>query len=135
MAISASRSGSVEEASRLAGAAEVARENRGYRYCYPHLSDLPEGSDEGRSLSLDEATAYARRARGERSRPTTGWAALTSTEVEVAKVVAEGVTNKETAERLFMSVPTVKTHLRHVYAKLGVENRSQLTMLVTERDN
>jgi predicted ATPase/DNA-binding CsgD family transcriptional regulator len=134
LALCAARAGGKEEAGRLAGAAAAARVERGYRYRYPHLSDLPEGSEEGRRLSLDEATAYAQRARGRRDRPATGWAALTSTEVEVAKVVAEGLTNKAAAERLFMSVPTVKTHLRHIFAKLEIENRSQLTSVVAERD-
>ena len=120
LALCAARSGAVEEAARLAGAASVARDERSYRYRYPHLAELPEGSEEGRALSLQEATAYIRRARGERGRPTTGWAALTPTELEVATAVAEGLTNQQTAERLFMSVPTVKTHLRHIFDKLAL---------------
>ena len=101
-------------------------EARGYRYRYPHLGELPSGSDEGRALSLEEATAYARRSRGERVRPAAGWAALTPTEAEVARAVADGLTNKQAASRLFMSVPTVKTHLRHIFVKLEIDNRSQL---------
>ena len=77
-----------------------------------------------------EATAYVRRTRGEHSRPTTGWAALTPTEIEVANAVADGLTNQQAAERLFMSVPTVKTHLRHIFAKLAIDNRSQLVAVV-----
>jgi DNA-binding CsgD family transcriptional regulator len=59
---------------------------------------------------------------------------LTPTELEVTRAVANGLTNKQAAERLFMSVPTVKTHLRHVFAKLGIDNRSQLVTVVTEHD-
>ena len=55
------------------------------------------GSDEGRALSLEEATAYARRSRGERVRPAAGWAALTPTEAEVARAVADGLTNQQAA--------------------------------------
>ena len=131
LAICAARAGATDEAARLVGAAESARNDRGYQYRYPHLAELPPGSDEGRALSLEEATAYARRSRGERTRPVSGWAALTPTEAEVARAVADGLTNKQAAEQLFISVPTVKTHLRHIFAKLGIDNRSQLAAEVS----
>ena len=52
---------------------------------------------------------------------------LSETERRVAEVVAEGLTNKEAAERLFMSVKTVESNLRRVYRKLGVRSaRSSL---------
>jgi DNA-binding CsgD family transcriptional regulator len=98
------------------------------------VAEVPIGSDAGRALSLEEATAYARRSRGERVRPVSGWAALTPTEVEVARAVADGLSNKDAAERLFMSVPTVKTHLRHIFTKLAVDNRSQLVSVVSGHD-
>ena len=64
--------------------------------------------------------------------PSSGWAALTPTEAEVARTVADGLTNKQAAEQLFMSVPTVKTHLRHIFAKLRIDNRSQLVAEVAQ---
>ena len=60
------------------------------------------------------------RSRGARLRPATGWPSLTPTEREVVALVAEGLSNPEVADRLFMSRSTVKTHLNHVFAKLGV---------------
>jgi predicted ATPase len=87
---------------------------------------------EGRALSLDDAVAYARRARGSRNRPSTGWASLTPTELDVVRLVAEGLTNPEIGSRLFISRATVKTHLSHVYAKLGVSNRTELATLATQ---
>jgi len=84
---------------------------------------------EGTALSLDDAVAYARRARGTRNRPSSGWASLTPTELEVVRLVAEGLTNPEIGARLFVSRATVKTHLSHVYAKLGVANRTELATL------
>jgi predicted ATPase/DNA-binding CsgD family transcriptional regulator len=135
LAICAAREGSNEDAARLAGATEIARENRAYRYHYPHLAELPDSTEGGRVLSLEEVTAYVLRDRSRRDRPVSGWAALTPAEVEVALTVAEGLTNKQTAERLFMSVPTVKTHLRHIYAKLEIDNRSQLAPVVADRDS
>jgi DNA-binding CsgD family transcriptional regulator len=67
-----------------------------------------------------------RGARGERRRPATGWASLTPTELAVSSLVADGLTNKEVASRLYLSPHTVNTHLRHVFAKLGVVNRAGL---------
>jgi DNA-binding CsgD family transcriptional regulator len=88
---------------------------------------------EGARLTLDEAVAYARRSRGARRRPTTGWASLTPTELEVVRLVVDGLSNLEVGSRLFMSRGTVKTHLSHVYAKLGVANRTELATLATLR--
>ena len=88
---------------------------------------------EGAGLSLDDAVAYARRARGTRDRPSTGWASLTPTEVDVVRLVAEGLTNPEIGSRLFISRATVKTHLSHVYAKLDVSNRTELAALASTR--
>jgi predicted ATPase/DNA-binding CsgD family transcriptional regulator len=81
---------------------------------------------EGARLTLDEAVAYARRARGARGRPSSGWDSLTPTELEVVRLVVDGLSNPDIGRRLFMSRGTVKAHLSHVYAKLGVANRTEL---------
>jgi DNA-binding CsgD family transcriptional regulator len=86
---------------------------------------------EGVNLSLDDAVAYARRARGTRNRPSSGWASLTPTEFDVVRLVADGLTNPEIGSRLFISRATVKTHLSHVYAKLDVSNRTELAALAS----
>jgi DNA-binding CsgD family transcriptional regulator/tetratricopeptide (TPR) repeat protein len=57
---------------------------------------------------------------------TSGWAALTTSELTVARLVAEGLTNREVAERLFVSPHTVNSHLRHVFSKLGLNSRVEL---------
>lgn len=49
---------------------------------------------------------------------------LSQRELEVLELVAAGSTNREAAEQLFISQATVKTHLLHVYAKLGVNDRA-----------
>jgi DNA-binding CsgD family transcriptional regulator len=81
---------------------------------------------EGTAMSAQEAIAYALRGRGERKRPSTGWDSLTPTELDVVRLVAEGISNKDIATRLFVSPRTVQSHLRHVYNKLGVTSRVQL---------
>jgi DNA-binding CsgD family transcriptional regulator len=64
--------------------------------------------------------------RGSRTRPTSGWGSLTATERAVSVLVAEGLTNGAVARQLYISPHTVNTHLRHVFAKLGVSNRVAL---------
>jgi predicted ATPase/DNA-binding CsgD family transcriptional regulator len=81
---------------------------------------------DGATLSLAEAVAHARRARGSRGRPSSGWASLTPTELEVVRLAAEGLTNPAIGARLFMSRSTVKTHLSHIFTKLDIANRTEL---------
>ncbi len=90
--------------------------------------------DAGVELTLEDAVGYARRGRGERKRPTVGWASLTPAERDVVRLVAEGHTNADIGERLFISVNTVKKHLSHVYAKVDVEGRADLAAQVVRRD-
>jgi DNA-binding CsgD family transcriptional regulator len=90
--------------------------------------------DAGGELSLADAVAYARRGRGERRRPQIGWASLTPTEREIVQLVAQGHTNAEIGERLFISVHTVKKHLSHVYAKVGLDRRAELVAQAAHRD-
>jgi DNA-binding CsgD family transcriptional regulator len=67
-------------------------------------------------------------------RPGRGWAAMTDSELAVARLVAQGFTNREVAERLFVSHHTVSSHLRHVFDKLEVNSRVELTRLVGVHD-
>jgi predicted ATPase/class 3 adenylate cyclase/DNA-binding CsgD family transcriptional regulator len=87
----------------------------------------------GATQSAEEAVACASRGRGARRRPSAGWDSLTPTEVEVVRLVAEGLTNPQIGERLFVSRGTVKTHLAHVFAKVGVSTRAELATEATRR--
>jgi DNA-binding CsgD family transcriptional regulator len=66
-------------------------------------------------------------------RPTFGWSSLTPTEVKVVSLVAEGLTNRQIAERLFVSRSTVATHLEHVFQKLGLTNRVEVAAAAARR--
>ena len=87
----------------------------------------------GRRAVAGDAAAYARRGRGER-RAADRLGVATPVERDVVRLVAEGHTNAEIGERLFMSVNTVKKHLSHVYAKVDVDGRADLAAQVARRD-
>jgi DNA-binding CsgD family transcriptional regulator len=132
-------SGSFAEGARLLAAAAALHERMGQR-CWLTGEveqdraravaglgdDFPRIAMEGQRLDGPAAVAYARRARGERRRPSFGWDSLTPTEREVVRLAAAGLTNPAIGERLFISRGTVKTHLLHVFAKLGVHTRAEL---------
>ena len=134
--------GSHREAARLFGAAESMRQRMGavrfkifdavHEFLVESLRDAmgEKGFEsawaDGAGLSTDEAIAYAQRRRGERKRPSSGWASLTPTERDVVRLVSEGLANNDIATRLFVSPRTVQTHLTHVYSKLGLTSRVQL---------
>jgi predicted ATPase/class 3 adenylate cyclase/DNA-binding NarL/FixJ family response regulator len=141
--------GSASEAARLLGACRTARQTSGLvpsseerrwidnttSAIVALLGDEAAGVFEaGEELSLDEAVAYARRARGERGRPAAGWGSLTPTEQQVVDLVVDGLTNPQIAERLLMSRGTVKAHLAHIYQKLAVGNRTELAASAARHD-
>ncbi|MCA2224019.1 helix-turn-helix transcriptional regulator [Nonomuraea aurantiaca] len=63
-------------------------------------------------------------------RPVSGWDSLTETEWNVSLLVADGWSNRKVAEQMFISAHTVAFHLRHVYSKLQIKSRVELTRLV-----
>jgi len=65
-----------------------------------------------------------------RRRATSTADGLTPQERNVARLVANGLTNREIAGRLFVTTNTVETHLRHIFQKLGVTSRTQLAVAV-----
>jgi len=132
---------SLKEAVRLWAAADRRRSELGYRLVIDRAAqeaavarakqnlssdDFAAAWAEGARLSWEEAIAYAARGRGERRRPSSGWASLTPSEREVVRLVGQHLSNPEIASRLFVSRSTVKSHLLHIFAKLGVTSRSEL---------
>jgi DNA-binding NarL/FixJ family response regulator len=77
-------------------------------------------------LSPPVATRVLRAARSDEP-------SLSAREIEILELVARGTTNREAAERLFISEATVKTHLIHIYAKLGVPDRASAVAAAYDR--
>ncbi len=138
-----------EEAARILGAAHRLRQELGLvrsRHDEPSISALEQALreqlgdagfgdayEQGTALSLDEAVTWMRHARGERKRPARGWESLTPTELRVVDLVAEGFTNPQIGQRMFISRGTVKVHLSHIFAKLNMASRAELAAEVTRR--
>jgi predicted ATPase/DNA-binding CsgD family transcriptional regulator len=138
-----------ELAARLVGAATARR--RALHYARPPVTQPAHDGDvaavidalgadrydafaaDGAHMAWDDTIDYVTRGRGERKRPASGWASLTPTELSVVKLVAEGLSNQQVAERLFIAPRTVGTHLTHVYAKLGLSTRTELAVAVLRR--
>lgn len=74
-----------------------------------------------------------RRRAGQLHRPQVGWASLTASELTVARLAAEGLSNPQIGDRLFISRRTVATHLASVFRKLGITNRVQLAAEANRR--
>jgi DNA-binding NarL/FixJ family response regulator len=87
--------------------------------------------DAARVRSLLRARGIRPPASGPRSAP--DWPELTESEFAVVSLVARGATNREVAERLYLSPYTVNSHLRHVFVKLGIRSRVELAHLATSR--
>ncbi|MDP9333762.1 MAG: LuxR C-terminal-related transcriptional regulator [Actinomycetota bacterium] len=137
-------------AARLLGAAQEARQHAGFATPTRNLPSLERlaaalaealGAERldadnaaGASLTLTDAVAYATRGRGPRKRPASGWQSLTPTEHDVVELAAQGLPNADIAKQLFVSVPTIKTHLAHIFTKLGVSTRAQLAAQAARRE-
>jgi predicted ATPase/class 3 adenylate cyclase/DNA-binding CsgD family transcriptional regulator len=149
LAMVASDAGNHLSAARLFGAAESTRRTMGI-VRFPSLaadieireaairealgqSDFDAAWAEGAALSITQAIALAQRDRGGRKRASSGWDSLTPAELDVVRLVCEGLGNKDIAERLFVSPRTVQAHLTHVYTKLGLTSRVQLAQEATAR--
>ena len=66
-------------------------------------------------------------------RPAFGWDSLTDAERRIADLVAQGLSNRQVANRVFLSTHTVAFHLRHIFWKLGITSRVQLARIAAEQ--
>ena len=84
-------------------------------------------------MSIEEAVAYAERGRGELSGPPADGHRCQPTELDVVRLVGEGLPNKDIAAQLFISARTVESHFTHVYRKVGLSSRVQLAQEAARR--
>jgi len=87
---------------------------------------------EGARLGLEDVVTLAFGGAPRGPRPRSG-AGLSGRELEVARLVADGLPNKVIADRLHLSVRTVESHVRHALTKLGLDNRTQLATWARKR--
>lgn len=126
-----------------------AAEDLGVLHCVQHhpdqaVRDLKEALAGYREAQADRDQARVRRRLrklGVRARhwsagtagPLTGWDSLTRAEQAVARVVAQGLNNKEVGARLYISEHTVAHHLRQAFRKLSIASRVELARIVIEQ--
>jgi len=82
---------------------------------------------EGRTLTVEQAFAAQRPAPAPPAKAPSYPAGLTERELEVLRLVAQGLTNAQIAEQLIVSPHTVHAHVRSIHSKLGVTSRSAVT--------
>jgi predicted ATPase/DNA-binding CsgD family transcriptional regulator len=85
----------------------------------------------GAGLPVAEAIALAR---GEATAPDPD-GPLTSRQMEIARLVAEGLGNREIAERLVLSKRTIDAHIDHIFTKLGFSSRAQIAVWISRQDS
>jgi DNA-binding NarL/FixJ family response regulator len=122
-----------EAAACLAGSGDAARARSALTGAVRLYAEL------GATWDIRRADARLRRRgirRGPRSthrRATTGWAALTPSEVNIARMVAEGLSNPDIAGELFLSRRTVQTHVSNILGKLGLRSRVDIVRASSAR--
>lgn len=154
LAITAAAERQAERAARLFGAAEVLRETLGTKL---RLSDVP---DHDRAVATARSVLGKRRFEGawaegrlrplgplvdellapggavERSSPPAtarGAGPLSAREMEVARLIARGMTNQQIASSLYITPGTVATHVQHILSKLGFHSRAQIAAWVSSQ--
>jgi non-specific serine/threonine protein kinase len=85
---------------------------------------------QGMAMTMEEAVRYALGGSPVDRRGTTS---LTAREIQVANLIAEGLTNGEVAQRLRIAARTVDAHIEHIRNKLGLRSRSQIAVWAHER--
>ncbi len=91
------------------------------------------GMEAWRKRTLEQQEQLALRRRPASSREQVYPDGLTSREVEVLRLLAEGKTNKEIAAALVVSVPTVQRHIANIYGKIGARGRADATAYTIRR--
>ncbi|WP_112263903.1 ATP-binding protein [Lentzea terrae] len=124
----------------------MGRPLRTYQHLYPYHEETERAGRErlgdkgfeeafgrGRAMSVDEAIAFSLNEQPPEVVPEVAPSVLTRREREIADLIAEGLTSREIADRLVISVRTAETHTEHILAKLGFKSRVQVAMWVSQQ--
>jgi DNA-binding CsgD family transcriptional regulator len=129
------RAGALEDAGNArAGNGDRGRATTLLSQAYALFEELGNDEDLARVRSSLRAAGTRVRHWTYADRPAFGWDSLTDTERRVANLVAEGLSNRQVANRVFLSTHTVAFHLRHIFWKLGMTSRVQLARIAAEQD-
>jgi DNA-binding CsgD family transcriptional regulator len=96
-------------------------------------SECGATTDHARIRARLRTLGVRRRHWTQHTRPVSGWESLTETELAVAALVAEGLSNQQVGKRMFLSHHTVDFHLRQIFRKLGIDSRVVLTRIALTR--
>ncbi|MEU0878207.1 LuxR C-terminal-related transcriptional regulator [Lentzea sp. NPDC005914] len=143
--------GHVTLAATLLGVADriweiMGRPLRTYQHLYPYHEETERAGRErlgakgfeaafarGQAMNVDEAIAFALDEKPPAAAPAESPSVLTRREREIAGLIAEGLTSKEIADRLVISVRTAETHTEHILTKLGFRSRVQVATWVSQQ--
>lgn len=129
-----SAASAAEDAARiLAASGRPADARAAYQTAIDRYTALTATGAIQRADAALRAYGVRRGATGPRRRPKHGWDSLTAAELRVAELVAQGLTNREVAERLVVSVRTVDSHVSRVLAKLGYSSRVEIVLGFEQR--
>ena len=129
------RAGALEDAGNArAGHGDRGRATTLLSQAYALFEELGNEEDLARVRSSLRAAGTRLRHWTHADRPAFGWDSLTDTERRVAGLVAEGLSNPQVANQVFLSIHTVAFHLRHIFWKLGITSRVQLARIAAEQD-
>jgi DNA-binding CsgD family transcriptional regulator len=128
------RAGALEDAGYAwAGQGDQGRATTLLSQAYAQYEELGDADDLARVRSGLRAAGTRLHHWTHANRPAFGWDSLTDTERRVADLVAQGLSNRQVANRVFLSAHTVAFHLRHIFWKLGITSRVQLARIAAEQ--
>jgi DNA-binding CsgD family transcriptional regulator len=128
------RAGALEDAGNAwAGKGDQGRATTLFSQAYALYEELGDADDLARVRSSLRAAGTRLRHWTHADRPAFGWDSLTDTELRVTDLVAQGLSNRQVANRVFLSTHTVAFHLRHIFWKLGITSRVQLARIAAEQ--
>jgi DNA-binding CsgD family transcriptional regulator len=116
----------------LAGAGKEDEAARAFDEALREYARMGAGRDVARTRRRLRELGIRHRHWGTAKRPAAGWESLTDTELATARLVAQGLTNQQIANQLFISTHTVAFHLRQVFRKLDIRSRVELTRIALE---